>query len=125
MLFPLLENLDRVWLTVVEGVLSGRLGPSAKVAAIGTERDSIVRLICIYTRDFSDVVDVKRVLLALVEMKLVDVEDGGNGIYYKCDAYTYLSIESGNEFKLKASMYSSREMLKEGGEMEVGMKRKR
>ena len=32
-------------------------------------------------------------------------------IYYKCDAYTYLGINSGNDYKLRASLYSSEEIL--------------
>jgi len=34
------------------------------------------------------------------------------GIYYKADAYTYLDIKGQNEWRLKASMYSSRDLLK-------------
>ena len=38
----------------------------------------------------------------------------GRAIYYKADAYTYLELNSGNEYGLKASMFSSREILGEG-----------
>ena len=37
--------------------------------------------------------------------------EGGRAIYYKADAWTYLEIGSGNEWGLKASMFSSREVL--------------
>jgi len=46
----------------------------------------------------------------LVDMDLVS--EDGRGIYYKCDAYTLLEINSGNEYGLAASLYSSKEMLK-------------
>lgn len=67
------------------------------------------RLICVYTKDFTDVADVRRVLLGLVEMGLVRA-DMPRGITYKCDAYTYLDIYGNNEFGLRASIYSSKEM---------------
>jgi len=89
------------------------------------------RLICVYTADFSNLDDVLRVLSRLVELGLVQPPPqasystakkgfgkkqanggGGNqGIFYKCDAYTYLDLQSGNEYKVRASMYSSRELL--------------
>ena len=51
-----------------------------------------------------------RVVKELKRLNLISEK----GIYYKCDAYTYLEINSGNEYKLKASMYSSKDLLKEG-----------
>ncbi|KAJ4291329.1 hypothetical protein N0V88_006333 [Collariella sp. IMI 366227] len=57
-----------------------------------------------------DVEDVKRVLLAMVEMGLVKPEMQ-RGIMYKCDAYTYLDIYKGNAYGLRPSIYGSREML--------------
>lgn len=119
MLFPPVEDIDNVWRAVCQAVDAGRLGPCAKVATNGgegrSERDAHLRLVCVYTRDFSDERDVRRVLDELVKMDLVKlpVDDIGNGIYYKSDAYTYLNLGSGNEYKLKASLYSSKEMLRD------------
>lgn len=118
MLFPLMDDLDRVWRAVCKGVDSGKLGTTAKIATNGgevrNEGEANLRLICVYTKDFSDERDVRRVLDALLEMKLVKLpeDDMGHGIYYKCDAYTYLNLGSGNDYKIKASIYSSKEMLK-------------
>ena len=47
MLFPRLEDLTRVWKLVVEGVITGRLGPTAKVAPDDGKEE---RLICVYTK---------------------------------------------------------------------------
>jgi len=113
MLFPVLEKLDWMWRAVVEDVIDNRLGTSAKVATGGSDRDPNVRLICVYTRDFSDTKDVRRVLERLVEMGLVKSDGDSRGIYYKYDAYTHLGIESGNEWQLKASLYGSKDMLKQ------------
>lgn len=117
MLFPTEQDVNRTWLGVCEAVADDRLGCTAKVATAGHSRASSsanatskVRLICVYTRDFSNLEDVRRVLDELCELGLASRE--GNGIYYKCDAYTYLGIESDNKYKLKASLYSSRELLK-------------
>ena len=113
MLFPLEDEVARTWRMVCEAVVDGRLGHAAKIATEASARDgSSRRLICIYTEDFSDMGDVKRVLSEVVEMGLCPRQ--GNGIYYKCDAFTYLGIESNNGYGLKASLYSSRDLLKDG-----------
>lgn len=114
MLFPTEENMTSTWRTICEAIIDDRLGTTAKVAIANHSRNSSDkaisrRLICVYTRDFSDIDDVMRVLEELVTLGLAPSE--GNGIYYKCDAYTYLGIESDNPYKLKASLYSSKDML--------------
>lgn len=85
-------------------------------------------LICIYTYDFSDFEDVCRVLNVIVDLALCHAD--GRPLYYKCDAYTHLNISSGNSYKLKASLYSSKEILhndvkvREGGPV-ARMKKRR
>jgi hypothetical protein len=112
MLFPLPNQVDEIWGIVAKGTLDGRLGSAAKVATdIGDGKPE--RLVCIYTEDFSDVKDVKRVLKEMRRLGLVSSEKGAKWIYYKMDAYTYLGITSDNVYKLKASKYSSKEMLPE------------
>jgi hypothetical protein len=117
MLFPSPHDVDAVWSKIATGVLEGRLGCTAKVATYAPD-EKPYRLICVYTEDFSDVDDVKRVLLELKEMGYVGNGDGtgarGGTLYYKCDAYTHLDIVHDNEYKLKASMYNSRDMLGQG-----------
>lgn len=112
MLFPSPKNVDEVWAKVARATWEGELGVGAKVAAknYDDENSEKSRLVCVYTRDFEDRADVERVLEKLVGMKLV----GEQGIFYKCDAYTYLDVMGGNEWKLKASMYGSKELLREG-----------
>ena len=111
MLFPKADELSRTWRLVAEGVVDGRLGDTAKVATDTSGAGSERRLICVYTKDFSDKEDVHRVLDELVHLGLCPAE--GNGIYYKCDAFTYLGIESENPYGIKASLYSSRDVLRE------------
>lgn len=108
MLFPAAEDLTRVWREVVEGTINNRLGSAAKVATDQGRKDR--RLICVYTKDFRDIEDVRRVLKELVAQGLVD---SGRGIYYKADAYTYLDIygENAAEYGLQASVYSSQKLL--------------
>lgn len=107
MLFPSESQVDATWKTVVTALDEGKLGDAAKVAT--DDGSGQTRLICVYTRDFSDKEDVKRVLKTLVATGLVDKES--KPIYYKCDAYTYLDIKSKNEYGLKASLFSSRDVL--------------
>ena len=116
MLFPSANFVDEIWRKVAKATLAGILGCAAKVATDdGTDAP---RLICVYTEDFTDKVDVKRVLAKMEELHLIKLEQG---IYYKCDAYTYLSIMSGNDYKLKASMYSSKDLLMEISSKKRGM----
>ncbi|KAL9602974.1 MAG: hypothetical protein Q9219_001499 [cf. Caloplaca sp. 3 TL-2023] len=114
MLFPYPEDVNEQWAIAAEATLNRELGTAAKVAPDSGDGDRKPRLICIYTKDFSDVDDVKRVLERMVELGLVK-KKGPVGeetsIYYKTDAFTELGITSGNEWGLKPSLYSSKEVL--------------
>ncbi|MCJ1358121.1 MAG: hypothetical protein MMC33_008119 [Icmadophila ericetorum] len=108
MLFPMPDTVNEVWGVIATETAVGRLGSAAKVAADdGQMSDRLNRLVCIYTEDFTDKRDVKRVLERLVDVGLTTRK--GAEIYYKCDAYTHLGIERGNEWGIKASLYSSKE----------------
>lgn len=116
MLFPTAADVDRVWSLVATATAARELGHAAKVATDDGSGNVTPRLICIYTEDFSDGADVRRVLERLVRMGLVK----GKGpvgeeraIYYKADAFTYLGIESKNDWGFKASLFSSKDVLAE------------
>lgn len=108
MLFPGAVDLPRYWRTVATATSEGSLGPVSKSAVF--DPVSPDTLICVYTHDFTDLEDVRRVLEQLVELGLC--EPAGKPIHYKCDAYTYLHLTSGSEYKLRASLYSSKEILR-------------
>lgn len=110
MLFPSPEDVNSRWAIVAEATVNRELGIAAKVAPDNGEGDRTPRLICVYTKDFSDIEDVKRVLGRLVELGLVKKKDD-RGIYYKADALTEMGINSGNEFGLKPTLYSSKDLL--------------
>ena len=87
MLFPSADDVNTVWRAVAEGTARGELGIAAKVATDEGNGDRVPRLICVYTVDFADKEDVRRVLEQLGERGLV----GGRGdwgverlVYYKC-----------------------------------------
>ncbi|KAM3413718.1 hypothetical protein BST61_g10408 [Cercospora zeina] len=109
MLFPSAADLAQFWRLVATATAQGRLGPTSKTAVLNPNETETV--ICVYTCDFSDRNDVYRVLKALVDIGLCAAS--GQPIYYKCDAYTYLGINSENEYKLRASLYSSRAILRD------------
>lgn len=137
MLFPTPSSVDAIWSRVAKATLDGSLGIAAKVATdhhssgsgngnhsaddgdiddgidggIGSANNpKPERVICIYTANAWCKPDVFRVLTALEKLGLVD---GDKPIYYKCDAYTYLDIMSGNEWKLRPSLYGSRDLTRE------------
>ncbi|KAL8925161.1 MAG: hypothetical protein Q9208_003666 [Pyrenodesmia sp. 3 TL-2023] len=109
MLFPSPEDVNSRWAVIAEATVNRELGIAAKVAPDNGEGDRTPRLICVYTKDFSDIEDVKRVLGRLVELGLVKKEE--RGIYYKADALTEMGINSGNEYGLKPTLYSSKDLL--------------
>ncbi|KAF3035669.1 hypothetical protein E8E12_003898 [Didymella heteroderae] len=107
MLFPKEQEVNRTWRTVVEAVITDRLGPITKVAPDDGKDE---RLICVYTKDFRDEEDVLRVLK---ELEVMDLLGGGRNIYYKSDAFTHLDLYSAtaNKYGLQASLYNGAKML--------------
>ncbi|CAK4026019.1 Hypothetical predicted protein [Lecanosticta acicola] len=105
MLFPKRKDLAQYWRLVATGTAEGNLGITAKVSTEPSEET----LICVYTYDFSDTEDVVRVLKELENLGLCSTTS--KPIYYKCDAYTYLGINYGNKYSLRASLFSSKDLL--------------
>ncbi|KAK3986030.1 hypothetical protein QBC44DRAFT_297729 [Cladorrhinum sp. PSN332] len=129
MLFPTLSAVDETWSKICHAVDANRLGDTAKVSTGCNVRGAAVvtsttRLICVYTKDFTDVRDVKRVLLELNKLGLVSRNEGGLNLWYKSDAYTHLGIYNKNEFGLGASNYSSNDfsLKDDDGPEDVEMK---
>ena len=117
MLFPHPDEVNSIWSLIATATVNDELGLAAKVAAADENEPDKARLICVYTEDFEDKVDVRRVLERLYEMGACNRNGAiaeGKVIYYKTDAYTYLDIVGGNEWGLRDSLYSSREILGEG-----------
>ncbi|OBT58861.1 hypothetical protein VE04_00908 [Pseudogymnoascus sp. 24MN13] len=109
MLFPPLDRVNHIWSVVAHAVATGHLGLGAKVSPKLGHLETGRKLICIYTYDFSNIEDVIRVLHTLRDPGLVRRNE--TPIYYKCDAYTYLEIFSGNRWDIRPSLYSSKGML--------------
>jgi hypothetical protein len=134
MLFIPAVNVDRIWKIIAGATIAGDLGISAKVAPHDKDEDPQsrrARLICIYTKDFSDIEDVVRVRRELKKLGMVETREK---IYYKpsklmsiclcdgagtkklvsgiltrrkTDAYTYLDIKAGNPYGIKPWIYRS------------------
>ncbi len=115
MLFPGPDHVNSSWSLVATATANNELGIAAKVATDdGSPNKS--RLICVYTEDFGNKEDVKRVLRRLHALGLCKRNGAfgeGQAIYYKADAYSHLDIMGGNEWGLKPSLYSSRDLLAE------------
>lgn len=116
-------EINVIWSVIARYTANNELGIAAKVAPDQGDL-SKPRLICIYTKDFKDMDDVRRVAKKLKDIGLVDLR---KPIWYKCgmlicqictaaadmiiDAYTYLGLDSKNEYGIKASLYSSTDLL--------------
>ena len=68
MLFPGPEDLPRYWRLVAEATSEGKLGPTCKVATPDPFSGKKETLICVYTYNFVDNDDVRRVLDELIEL---------------------------------------------------------
>ena len=102
LLFPRVEDVDSIWGIVARETVLGNLGMAAKVATRedggdgggeeggGGGTGGGARLICVYTTDFSDRADVKRVLERMRKLTLLRGQGGTGeerGIYYKCGEF--------------------------------------
>lgn len=124
LLFPSPAKIRPFWATVVRGTVDGRLGSAAKVATkpnVNTPGDDS-QVICVYTENFANEADIKRVLEELIKLgvaeKIMHPTRGfknqahaSRQIYYKPDAYTHLDIVSQNEYKIKTSLWSTSSLL--------------
>ncbi|KAI9658109.1 MAG: hypothetical protein M1829_006834 [Trizodia sp. TS-e1964] len=109
MLFPYPDDLTYTWSVIAKGTVFDELGIAAKVGTDNGQGNRVNRLICVYTRNFADEKDVRRVLNRLAELKVLPRKN--RSIYYKPDVYTHLGISSGNEFGFKPQIYASADML--------------
>ena len=81
------EQIDEAWLSIAKATFDKTLGNGAKVST--REQDNRRHVICVYTDNYLDLEDVKRVRELLREMGFTD------RLCYKPDIYTYLDIYSG------------------------------
>jgi hypothetical protein len=79
MLFCSDQTVDEIWAAVAKATADNQLGIAAKVATRQDVDDD--RLVCVYTADFADKDDVRRVALKLKELGLFQTR--GKPLYYK------------------------------------------
>jgi len=73
-------EVNVVWSVVARETAKNELGIAAKVA-LDEGDDRKQRLICVYTKDFTDMEDIVRVVKKMKERGLVELK---RRIYYKC-----------------------------------------
>lgn len=81
MLFCTALEVNEVWEIIAKATANNELGIGAKVAPRSTVDKRTDRLICVYTADFSDIKDVKRIAERLKQLGLVQAK--GRPLYYK------------------------------------------
>ncbi|KAK3753410.1 hypothetical protein QZH41_002534 [Actinostola sp. cb2023] len=92
------EQIDDLWFTVAKAVVANKLGQAAKVSP---KKPDMTHVICIYSEDFTDEIDVQRVEKGL--------RDAGIQVAmkYKPDIYTTLGIYSRNTLGIPVVIYDS------------------
>lgn len=93
MLFPKPGEVNRVWGVVAHATANGELGPAANVSTRNAAQPEEQRLICVYTKDFRDKVDVARVLRRLRQLGLAS--EGSKKIYYKSGQFSFFFSGAG------------------------------
>ncbi len=82
LLFGSIDEVDRYWKLIKTATVEGVLGPSSKVStskANPNSGDNSTRVICIFTEDFNDRSDVRRVEMAIRSLGIK------NRLVYKLD----------------------------------------
>lgn len=82
-------DIDDAWKLIAKGCFEHTLGADAKVSTASEASSEVRHVICVYTRNYLDVEDVKRVRGLLRDMGFAE------RLCYKPDIYTYLNIYSG------------------------------
>lgn len=81
MLFCNVSEVNEVWDIVAKATANNELGIAAKVAPRHSNGDlRKERLICVYTKDFMDKIDIGRVAQRLRKLRLIE---SNKKIYYK------------------------------------------
>lgn len=94
------EVINKNWNMIAGSTLKGELGIDAKVSTAGQVDTSKEYVVCVYTRNYLDTVDVKRVRQRLRELGYTQ------RLYYKPDLYTYLNIYHKTFPSVRASRYA-------------------
>lgn len=99
LIFDHISEIDATWEKIRDATLEGLLGPSSKVATAKPNPnafDPMTKVICVYTEDFNDSLDVDRIAKAIrslgIENKLIYKFDRDIGKYSK-DGFSKLSQE--------------------------------
>jgi hypothetical protein len=92
------EKINEIWKTVASSTMNGELGVDTKVSTVLQGASEYV--ICVYTKNYLYVEDVKRVRKRLTELGFPQ------RLYYKPDIYTYLKIYHKTFPGIRASRYA-------------------
>jgi hypothetical protein len=76
------DAVDELWPRLKESTHHGRLGVSMKATTAANPGREAGGLICVYTQDWRDIADIRRVLSELRSLGIADK------LYYKADAQT-------------------------------------
>lgn len=99
LIFDHISEIDDTWKKVEAATIKGLLGPSSKVSTAKPNPnafDPMTKVICVYTEDFNDKLDVDRIAKGIrslgIENKLIYKFDRDIGRYSK-DGFSNLSQE--------------------------------
>ncbi|XP_022110661.1 UPF0696 protein C11orf68 homolog [Acanthaster planci] len=96
-------HTDLTWERIFQATITGHLGVSTKVSSALTVGgiDGPRHVFCVYSRDFTDKVEVMELEARLRKLGI------RCQLTYKPDAFSYLGVYRGNEWGLKPTIYTS------------------
>jgi len=102
MVFSRTDKVDTNWSMIAIALVQGELGSCAKVNPTQSmhELNATEHVICVYTDNFVDQSDVRRVRNALRRLGV------RNRISYKPDIYTYLGIYRNNPWRIPPTLWT-------------------
>ena len=110
------DQADTAWKTIARATALGKLGSCAQIkptksSSTASSYESVV--VCyIYTKDFDNHDDIRRVLLGLQELGF-QIKSG-----YKPEFLSRLGLQSNNRWRLPPTLYSVKEVLAWGSKRE-------
>jgi len=91
--------MDVVWTKVLTLLAEGRLGYMASVDTDFAPADKGSRCVQVFTHDYTDIVEIRRVLAELRQIDELDV----SACQYRLEAYAALDVDAGNQWGIKVA----------------------
>ena len=99
------ESMDSAWMKIAAATSQGQLGCSSKISCCGTNNS----VCCVYVNDFTNVLEVKRVLIQL--QKVLHIIDNNKNGRKKNNIITGFKPDVYTEYNISGTIYKTNDVL--------------